>query len=634
MKAKSHYVEKIRYKLDTMFSKGTWMTIFWLGMFSLAFIIFFSLVIVIFQIKAEGESVLPLSEAIWQSLMRTLDAGTMADDAGWGFRLIMLLVTLGGVFFISTFIGLITSGLEQQLDNLQRGRSRVIETGHVVVLGWSEQVFTIIEELVIANENQPEGCSVIMGPGDKVEMENLINERIPDTGNTKIVVRSGDPLDMSSLNILNLDNSKAIIVLSSQGDDTDSEVIKICLAITKRPRKNGKSYHIVAELRDLKNKQVAELIGGNQIEWILSGEIIAKVIAQTCRQPGLSIINTDLLDFSGDEIYFYQDPQLVGKRFGDTLPLFEKNAVMGLWKKGGIPELNPEMNSILEEGDQLFLLAEDDDQIFPDYSIKSLVEEDKIVTVEPQPAEPEKILILGWNWRGPLIVKELDQYVAPQSMVKIVCNLDIGDCLKGFELTGFKNLSISHQVGDTTNRALLDQLASENFDEIIVLCYSECLPVQVADAHTLITLLHLRDIAVKNPKIKYSITTEMLDVRNRNLAEIAKADDFIVSDKLISLMFSQIAEQKALNAVFTDLFNPEGSEIYLKPMGDYVALETPVNFYTLIESAKRKSEIALGYRITREHDNPEKNYGIVLNPKKSESMRFTEEDKLIVVAES
>ena len=99
-------------------------------------------------------------------------------------------------------------------------------------------------------------------------------------------------------------------------------------------------------------------------------------------------------------------------------------------------------------------------------------------------------------------------------------------------------------------------------------------------------------------------------------------------------MFSQIAEQKALNAVFTDLFNPEGSEIYLKPMGDYVALETPVNFYTLIESAKRKSEIALGYRITREHDNPEKNYGIVLNPKKSESMRFTEEDKLIVVAES
>ena len=42
MKAKSHYVEKIRYKLDTMFSKGTWMTIFWLGMFSLAFIIFFT----------------------------------------------------------------------------------------------------------------------------------------------------------------------------------------------------------------------------------------------------------------------------------------------------------------------------------------------------------------------------------------------------------------------------------------------------------------------------------------------------------------------------------------------------------------------------------------------------------------
>ncbi|MFA7408311.1 MAG: hypothetical protein WCY93_10905 [Anaerolineaceae bacterium] len=634
MKPKFHYGEKIRYKLDTMFSKGAWMIIFWLGMFSLSIIILFSLVIVIFKVAAEGESVLPLTEAIWQSLMRTLDAGNMAGDAGWGFRLIMLLVTLSGVFFISTLIGLITSGLEQRLDNLQRGRSRVIETGHVVILGWSEQVYTIIEELVIANENQPEGCIVIMGPGDKVEMENLIHEHISDTGNTKIVVRSGDPLDMSSLNILNLDTSKAIIVLSPKGDDTDSEVIKTCLAVTKRPRRNGKSYHIVAELHDLKNKQVAELIGGDQIEWLLTGDIIAKVIALTCRQPGLSIIYTDLLDFAGDEIYFYQDPQLVGKKFGDTLPLFEKNAVMGLWKKGRIPELNPEMDSILEEGDQLFLLAEDDDQIFPDYSIKPLVEEEKIVTVEPQPAVPEKILILGWNWRGPLIVQELDEYVAPQSIVKIVCNLDLGDCLKGFELEGCKNLSVSHQVGDTVDRALLDRLALEDFDEIIVLCYSECLPAQVADAHTLITLLHLRDIAVKNPKIKYSITTEMLDVRNRNLAEIAKADDFIVSDKLISLMFSQIAEQKALNAVFTDIFDPEGSEIYLKPMGQYVALDTPVNFYTLIESAKRKNEIALGYRITQEHDNPEKNYGIVLNPKKSEAICFTGEDKLIVVAES
>ena len=55
----------------------------------------------------------------------------------------------------------------------------------------------------------------------------------------------------------------------------------------------------------------------------------------------------------------------------------------------------------------------------------------------------------------------------------------------------------------------------------------------------------------------------MLDHRNRELAEVTQADDFIVSDRLISLMLSQLSENEELNAVFDELFNPEGSEVYL-----------------------------------------------------------------------
>ena len=38
----------------------------------------------------------------------------------------------------------------------------------------------------------------------------------------------------------------------------------------------------------------------------------------------------------------------------------------------------------------------------------------------------------------------------------------------------------------------------------------------------------------------------MLDVRNRELAEVTQADDFIVSDKLVSLMLAQVSENKDL----------------------------------------------------------------------------------------
>jgi hypothetical protein len=633
MKSKYRFGERIRYVMDNMFSKGTGIMILWLGIASLMVIIIAAVIIVMLNISPEGESVLSFIEAFWQSLMRTLDAGSMADDAGWGYRFILLLVTLSGVFLISTFIGLITSGIELRLENLQRGRSKVLEIGHTVILGWNEQVYTIIEELIAAYANQPEGCVVIMGPGDKVEMENLIREHIQHTVNTRIVVRSGDPIDMSSLDILSLNSAKAIIVLSPKGTDTDSEVIKTCLAITKNSQRDGTPYHIIAELHDPNNRQIADVVGGSDIEWLSTGEIVARVIAQTCRQSGLSIVYTDLLDFAGDEIYFFQHPSLTGRTFGETLQLFEQNAVMGVWTNGGKPDLNPPMDLTLEEGDQIFLLAEDDDQIFVDPSGMPPIAEQHIVCVELPENSPEKILLLGWNWRAPLILQELDHYVVPQSSITIVCDQILADQVVKCDPGQFKNLSVSFQYGDTMDRALLDLLPLHTFDNVILLCYSEYLPVQVADAHTLITLLHLRDIVAKNPACHFSITSEMLDIRNRNLAEVARADDFIVSDKLISLFFSQIAEEKALSRVFAELFTSEGSEIYLRPIEYYIELEKPVNFYTVVESAIRRNEIAIGYRQESNLYNPKKNFGFVLNPNKKDSIQFTMGDKIIVIAE-
>ena len=126
----------------------------------------------------------------------------------------------------------------------------------------------------------------------------------------------------------------------------------------------------------------------------------------------------------------------------------------------------------------------------------------------------------------------------------------------------------------------------------------------------------------------------MLDIRNRELAEVTKADDFIVSDELISLLMSQIAENKNLMRVFEDLFNAEGSEIYLKPMSDYIKTGQNVDFYSILESAKRKGQTAIGYRISALAHNNLEAYGVVINPLKSNSISFSASDKLIVLSEN
>ena len=185
--------------------------------------------------------------------------------------------------------------------------------------------------------------------------------------------------------------------------------------------------------------------------------------------------------------------------------------------------------------------------------------------------------------------------------------------------------------GDPTDRDLLNRLGLQDYNHIIVLA-DETGDPQRADARTFVTLLHLRDIADQNGR-SFSIVSEMLDLRNRKLAEATRVDDFIVSDHLASLMMSQLSENAQLFEVFTDIFDPEGSEIYLKPVVDYVLTGVPVNFYTVVEAARRRGQTAIGYRLISEAGNAEKSYGVHTNPKKSGLVTFTNEDKIIVIAE-
>ena len=126
----------------------------------------------------------------------------------------------------------------------------------------------------------------------------------------------------------------------------------------------------------------------------------------------------------------------------------------------------------------------------------------------------------------------------------------------------------------------------------------------------------------------------MLDSRNRSLAEVTQVDDFIVSDRLVSLMLAQVAENKALNAVFADLFDPEGAEIYLRPISLYIQTGVPINFYTVVEAARQHGEVAIGYRRAGLGSDKAHAYGVVVNPNKAELVTFEPDDKIIVIAES
>ena len=624
------FADRLRYQFDNFMSRGTVALIAGLGIISVAIITTAAAVLTFFGVSRDGAPI-GFGEGVWASLMRTLDAGTMGGDAGWGFRFIMLLVTLGGIFVISALIGVLNTGLETKLESLRKGRSRVIESNHTVILGWSQQVFPIVSELVEANANQRSSCIVILGDKDRVEMEMEIREIVGSTRRTRIVCRTGSPISLNDLDIVSLHTARSIIVLSPPGNNPDTSAIKTILAITNNPDRKPEPYHIVAEITDPKNIEAARMVGRGEVELVLTGSLVSRIIAQTCRQSGLSVVYTELLDFGGDEIYFKEEPQLVGRTFGESLFAYQKSAVIGLRTAEG-PRLNPPMDTRIAAGDQIIAVSEDDDTVRLGGPGEQAVVRANIQLRRPTQGTPERTLILGWNWRGMQIVEELDNYVAPGSSVLVV--REDGRAEVTAAAAGpnqLRNQTFAMRRGDTTDRATLEGLSIENFKHVIVLAYDHLDPQQ-ADAKTLVTLLHLRDIADRfgHP---FSIVSEMIDVRNRALAEVTKADDFIVSDKLVSLMMAQISENKELNAVFTDIFDPDGSEIYLKLAANYVKIGEPVNFYTVVEAARSRGEVAMGYRITSQANDAGASWGVHVNPDKEQAITFADWDRIIVLAE-
>lgn len=626
--------QRLRYAFDNTMARGTPALVGWLALVTLALIGVFTAIVLIADLAPEDQDA--SREGIvgqaFNSLLHALDPGTIAGDGGhWPFLVVMLLVTLGGLFVVSALIGVIATGLDTRIEEMRKGRSVVLEENHTLVLGWSDTIFTVLAELEIANESQKRPSAVVLADRDKVEMDDLIREKVRPK-RTRVVTRSGSPIDLGHLALVRPELARSIVVLSPEDDpDPDAQVIKTVLALTKGRGHREHRYHIVAEIQDPANLHAAKLVAGDETELIDKREAIAKLVVHAARQSGASVAFIELLDFKGDEIYFREDPALAGRSFGEALLAYEDCSPIGVIDRGGAVRLNPGSEHQIATGERLIAIAADDAHLARAPASTAASEPDAIVEAPATASQPERILVLGWNQGAPAVIREFDEFLLPGSELLLLCDdSDAEDCI-GRNCAAVRNTAIELREGNHADLATLDEIELERFDHVIVLA-DEGLDAQRADARTLITLLHLRDLAERRGA-EFSIVSEMIDERNRQLAEVTRVDDVIVSDKIISLMLTQISENRELSQVFRELFSAGGSEIYLRPAGDYLAPGREANYATVVEAAQRRGECAIGYRLQAQADEPANEFGVRINPPKSERLTLGEDDRVIVLAE-
>ena len=557
---------------------------------------------------------------IWLSLMQTLDAGNLSGVATDNivYLLLMFLATLCGLFLTSVLIGVIATGVEDKLSNLRKGTSVVQEDGHTVIVGFDNNIYSIIQELIEANSNKKNACIVVLGEQPKEEMEDAISSHIQDTLTTRIICRSGNLHEAYAIERCSVETCKSVIV----NVHDDAETIKILLALAtyiKNKELSNSNLKFIVFLQDNQYVNAANIAGEGRAAIVYAKDAIARIISNTCRQHGLSQVLTELFNFTGNELYFEKIPELTGKTFKEATMSFSNAVVVGLQASGQV-KLNPPMDTVIGKDDEIILIELDDGAY--NYHPAKKVDESKICNAASVSATANNyLLVLGSNEKLPIILTEYAKYVERGVHVVIV-----DDDLDESRLGTYDNLNITVCTKQIT-RELLCELINADANNILLLNDDSQDP-ETSDSQTLLRLILLRDIA-DNTGLDFSITTEMRSVDNQRLAAQARVDDFVIGSNFASLIMAQISENPNMMPLIDDLLDENGSEMYMKSASKYVPIGVPVDSYILTESAARKGEIYLGYR----HNDKIKT-DVIVNPRKDETIIFGEHDQIVVIAEN
>ncbi|XP_075075854.1 ion channel CASTOR isoform X4 [Nicotiana tabacum] len=512
-----------------------------------------------------------IADCLWLSWTYVANSGNHTNSEGIGPRLVSVSVSFGGMLIFAMMLGLVSDAISEKFDSLRKGRSEVVEQNHTLILGWSDKLGSLLNQLAIANESLGGGTVVVMAERDKEEMELDIAKMEFDFRGTSVICRSGSPLILADLKKVSVSKARAIVVLAEDGnaDQSDARALRTVLSLTGV--KEGLRGHIVVELSDLDNEVLVKLVGGDLVETVVAHDVIGRLMIQCARQPGLAQIWEDILGFENCEFYIKKWPQFHGMQFEEVLISFPDAIPCGIKvaSSGGKIILNPDDSYLLQEGDEVLVIAEDDDSYAP--APLPMVQGGNLPKNLIIPKTTERILFCGWRRDMEDMILVLDAFLAHGSelwMFNEVCEKEREKKLTdgGLDISRLANIILVNREGNAVIRRHLESLPLESFGSILILADESVEDSAIqADSRSLATLLLIRDIQGNEMQIRGA-----------------------------------------------DLYLCEGEEL---------------SFYEVLLRARQRREIVIGYRLA----NAEK--AIINPPAKTERRRWSVKDVFVIIAD-
>jgi voltage-gated potassium channel Kch len=627
--AKVSFITRLRYNFDNSIAKsGTFVVYVLLAMVVMATVMVAIKALLLstpFLTVAVDPANPNTFDVFWASFTKILSLG---GEPSWADRIIAVLYWAITIALTGSVIGFITGAIQRAFARLRKGKSPVVDSGHTLILGWSNRVFPILKELSVANQNVRKPLVVIFSNHERDFMEDEIESRAEGLGKLRVITRSGDPTNPTDLKRTNISGAKSIIILDSD-DAGDATVVSTVLAV-KSVNANPKT-RIIAEVDDVHTAEALATATNNQVIAVRSHDVIARVTAQASRQPGLAAVTLDLLDFDGDEIYFNSVPALAGKTYADAILAFNTASVIGLVDEKGQVSLNPKQSTKLTAGTQVIAIAEDDDKVV--YTgVREDIANKKIAAPKLPARKAEHLLVIGWSSMGQSVIQEVASFLPKGSTVHIVAQSKFVAPEELVDLNFGANVKASFASVSGDIDELIAAASAKKYNEIIILGYRNAISESEADAHTMLTMLQMNQLfaAQGNGVDPTRLVAEILDSRKAELARVAAADDLVVSDNLAALLIAQVSENPALAPVFDDLFDAQGASINVNPIENYAPLGKEIEFAELVAIARAHSESAIGFRVAAASAQ-DSTTGVKLNPAKTDKFTPAVGDGLVVI---
>ena len=340
-------LKKLKYWLGKFIQKGIINQLFLLLIIIIAIILCSSyLMSILFNID--------FNSMLWKNFMHLIDQGTITgEEGGVSYLAFLTSITLIGIFLWSTVVAILNEGIRNKLDILRNTITNIEEKNHIIVLGWDESIPFLLQEysqtdiktvVIICEENEEELYPKIKS----LKLKKL-----------EVLIKQGEAHDISILEKLNFEESKAIVVFPQDDENALKQILAIKKTLNPLELEEKKNVAIIINDNVYKEIFLSLDIKNAKIVCINREELLQKITVQSIVFDGLISILSELLSYRGNEFY------IINNQFADysVLDISKECFNFGYILVGYVSSndnkihTNPSTKTILSKNDKLILIA-------------------------------------------------------------------------------------------------------------------------------------------------------------------------------------------------------------------------------------------------------------------------------------